>query len=48
MDVVQHNEETFEDRIVIFFFFSPFLLCSDLHITFHLAVWWAETMERFF
>lgn len=47
MDVVQHNEETFEDRIVIFFF-SLFLLCSDLHITFHLAVWWAETMERFF
>lgn len=44
-DVVQHNEETFEDRIVIFF--PPFLPCSDLHITFHLAVWWAETMERF-
>lgn len=46
MDVVQHNEETFEDRIVIFFFFffSPRFFFVQIY-TLHF-IWLSDELKQ--
>lgn len=42
-DVVQHNEETFEDRIVIFFFPPPFFFVQIYTLHF---IWLSDELKQ--
>lgn len=43
MDVVQHNEETFEDRIVIFFFSPRFFFVQIYTLHF---IWLSDELKQ--